>query len=139
MPIGLLGIAQGAVAIGQKLFGGIKKRREAKIAKKAQRLLEQNSSLQNAARKFGFSTGIVEQRSDLEAINSLINPGGGLQAISGAANNLLMMKGNQEAIQPTAANVALEERVTGPGRVNPMLLIGGAFILILLFITKRGR
>lgn len=134
-----LGIAQGAIKVAQKIFGGFKKRKEKKIARKAQQLLESQTQLTNASKRFGVP-GIVADNVDFSQIQSLINPGGGLQAISGAANNLLMLKGNQEAIQPTAANVALEERTLGgPGRVNPMLLIGGAFILILLFITKRGR
>ncbi len=134
----LLGIAGGALKIGQKLFGGIKKRREAKIAKKAQNLLEQQTKFNSLSAKFGFTPGVVQDDA-FEQIQSLINPGAGTQSISSAANALLNLKGGGEAIQPTAANVALEERVqmSGPGNVNPMLLIGGALVLILLFISKR--
>jgi len=135
----LLGIAGGAVKIGQKIFGGIKKRRENKIAKKAQNLLEQQTKFNTLSSKFGFTPGIVGDNEAFAQIQSFINPGAGTQSISSAANALLNSKGSFEAIQPTAANVALEERTqaNGLGNVNPMLLIGGAFILILLFISKR--
>lgn len=40
MAIGLLGIASGAVKVGQKIFQGIKNRKEKKIEKKAAALVE---------------------------------------------------------------------------------------------------
>lgn len=138
MPIGLLGIATGAVNIGKKIFGGIKRRQEKRIAKKAQNLLESQTRLSDAARKFGFTPTIVDDEEfDLSQVNSLINPQRGSLSLSSAANSLFAIKG--ENIAPSAANVALEERakMPGPGNVNPMILIGGALVLILLFISKR--
>lgn len=139
MPIGALGIASGAIKLGQKIFGGFKKRQEKRIARKAQTLIESQTRLSDAARKFGFTPTIVDdERFDISQVNSLINPSRGSLSLSSAANALFAVKGgDQDAIRPTAANVALEERVQGPGNVNPMLLIGGALVLILLFISKR--
>lgn len=141
MPIGLLGIATGAVNIGKKIFGGIKRRQEKRIAKKAQNLLESQTRLSDAARKFGFTPTIVDdEQFDLSQVNSLINPQRGSLALSSAANALFAVKGGDaENVRPSAANVALEERakMPGPGNVNPMILIGGALVLILLFISKR--
>jgi len=137
----LLGIAGGAVKIGQKIFGGIKNRREKKIAKKAQALLEQQTRLtkfNTISQKFGFTPGIVGDTDNSDELGFLINPGAGTQSLSSAANALFNRKGDPEALKPTSASVALDERENpGPGKVNPMLLIGGAFVLILLFISKR--
>jgi hypothetical protein len=138
MPIGLLGIATGAVKIGQKIFGGIKKRQEAKIEKKAAALVDRQNKLASASALFG-TPGIVQSSNQdlLSSLKSLIKPDAGLQSISSAGNSLAALKGDNENIQPTAANVALKERVKDSrGGVNPMVLIGAALALLLL-IKKR--
>jgi len=148
MGLGILAIAKGAFNIGQKIFGGIKKRQERKIEKRANQLVERERKLAEADAFFGGSTlpirtpGIVQEANTEKVglfgrIQSLINPEAGTQAISSAANNLLLAKGGNLE-NPVASNAAIAERENnGPGKVNPMLLIGGAFILILLFISKK--
>jgi hypothetical protein len=135
----LIGIAAGAVKVGQKIFQGIKKRKEKKIEKLATKIADQRSTIAkvNSIATPGIFASQGDNTDALASLKSLINPSAGLQSISSAANNLQDLKGGAEEIQPTAANVALQERASGAGPVNPMLLIGGAFILILLFISKK--
>lgn len=135
MGLGILAIAQGAIKIGQKIFQGVKARKEAKIEKAANRLEIQRSSLADVS-KF-FTPGIVQSNPNLLGqLGSLINPSAGLQAISGAGNALAMAKGD---VQPQNANMAAGEQVGGNagGGMNPILLIGAGIVLLLLLMKKR--
>jgi len=140
MAIGLLGIASGALKIGQKIFAGVKKRREAKIEKKAQNLVDAQDKLAAQVAKFG-GFGLVDVASSdkldvMKSIKSFINPDQGTMAVSGAANALNTIKGGGESIMPTAANVALQERTSKGGFnfdfKNPIVLVGIALLGFLL-------
>ena len=131
-----LAIATGAVKIGQKIFQGIKNRKEKKVEKKAAALVEaQNKQAQ------------VEG-----TIGKLFSSMGGndTQVISGSGNFLAGIKSAfspNEAIanfQPVSGAVAVNQqnkeaaRVSGGmGGMNPMYLLIGAGVLLLLIFKKR--
>lgn len=131
-----LAIATGAIKIGQKIFQGIKNRKEKKVEKKAAALVEaQNKQAQ------------VEG-----TIGKLFSSMGGndTQVISGSGNFLAGIKSAfspNEAIanfQPVSGAVAVNQqnkeaaRVSGGmGGMNPMYLLIGAGVLLLLIFKKR--
>jgi hypothetical protein len=119
----LLGIASGAIKIGQKIFQGIKNRKEKKVEKKAAALVEaQNKQAQ------------VEGK-----IGKLFTSMGGedTRVISGSGNFLAGIKSAFSPSEPTASfqpvsgAIAVNQqnkeaaRVSGGG-MNPMYLLLGA-------------
>jgi hypothetical protein len=131
-----LAIATGALKIGQKIFQGIKNRKEKKVEKKAAALVEaQNKQAQVNGQ-----------------IGALLSSMGGndSQVISGSGNFLAGIKSAfspNEAIanfQPVSGAVAVNQqnkeaaRVSGGmGGMNPMYLLIGAGVLLLLIFKKR--
>ena len=131
-----LAIATGAIKIGQKIFEGIKNRKEKKVEKKAAALVEaQNKQAQ------------VEG-----TIGKLFSSMGGndTQVISGSGNFLAGIKSAFSPSQPTAnfqpvsGAIAVNQqnkeaaRVSGGmGGMNPMYLLLGAGVLLLLIFKKR--
>jgi len=160
MAIGLVSIATGAAKIAGKIFQGVKVRREEKIEKKAAQLVDQRTKLASLNNLFnpdnepwlGNSPGIVSGSNPVQSVvrrilnpqpakpqpsAPLINPEAGSLAISGAANNLMDAKAGM--IMPVSGSQQQNQGFNDPNKINPMLLIGGAFIVLLLFISKRGR
>lgn len=133
----LLGIAKGAIKIGQKIFQGIKNRKEKKVEKKAAALVEAQQKQAQVQGKIG------------EVFSSL--GGADTQVISGAGNFLAGIKSAfspNETIanfQPVSGAVAVNQqnekaaRVSGGmmGGMNPMYLLIGAGVLLLLIFKKR--
>jgi hypothetical protein len=132
----LLGIASGAIKIGQKIFQGIKNRKEKKVEKKAQALVDAQNKQAQVEGKIGklFST----------------MGGQDTQVISGSGNFLAGIKSAfspNETIanfQPVSGAVAVNQqnekaaRVSGGmGGMNPMYLLIGAGVLLLLIFKKR--
>lgn len=140
MPVGVLGIATGAARVAGKLFQGVKRRREERVEKAAERLVE----AQNRAAKVNtlFTASPVLADPDLKIdrpglisrFKDLIDPGAGLQAISGAANNLQNVK---QVVSPISGAQAIAQQSEDRNKVNPMLLIGGAVLVAILFLMKR--
>lgn len=130
--MGLLGIASGAVKVGQKIFQGIKNRKEKKIEKKAAALVEAQEKKAAVEGKFG-------------ALFSTMGAAEGTQAISGSGNFLAGIKSafttNKaiENFQPqTGAQAIVKQNeqaaAAAGGGMNPMyLLIAGAVLLLLVF------
>lgn len=136
----LLGIASGAFKIGQKLFGNIKARKEAKIEKKAEALADAKIKLATAENFFSqFTPGIVQEKDSglLQQVKGLISQAGS-QQISSAGNNLNEMKNTTgfSELSPKPSMVALQERTVTDARLggmNPLFLLAGvaAFFLLL--------
>lgn len=132
MAIGLLGIASGAVKVGQKIFQGIKNRKEKKIEKRAAALVEAQEKKAAVEGKFG-------------ALFSTMGAAEGTQAISGSGNFLAGIKSaftpskeiaNFQPVSGAQAVVKQNEQAAAAagGGMNPMyLLIGGALLLLLVF------
>jgi hypothetical protein len=148
-----LGIASGAIKIGQKIFGKIKEKREAKVEKKAAALV----AAQNKA-----------AASD-DKIASILGTLGGSQAVSSSGNALAGLKALITGAAPVAAvnpqpattpnfypemgslagngvraskasyqEVRDQREGGGSGGNNKMLLIiGGAALVLLLIFKKR--
>jgi len=133
MAIGLLGIASGAVKVGQKIFQGIKNRKEKKVEKRAAALVAAQEKKSQVDGKIGalFST----------------MGGEGTQAISGSGNFLAGIKGafttNKEIanFQPQTGAQAIKtqniEAASSGGGMNPMYLIAAGAVLLLLVFKKR--
>jgi len=122
MGLGLLGIAKGAFTVGQKIFAGVKKRREARIEKKAIKLNESRNRLEEAGTFFG---------------GGLINPSAGLGSISGAGNALAFLKGDNVEPQSGAQAVANQNSPGGMGGMNPLILIGVGLAVLFLIMKRR--
>lgn len=144
MAIGLLGIATGAAKVAGKIFQGVQKRRDAKVEKKVQQLVDAREK--KAAIDSLFTTspvladpnlGKVKKPSFISSLGSLIDPGAGTQAISGAANTLQDIKGGAMNITPISGAQAVADNRNDVNRVNPILLIGGAVLMVILFLMKR--
>lgn len=132
MAVGLLGIASGAVKIGQKIFQGIKNRKEKKIEKRAAALVEAQEKKAAVEGKFG-------------ALFSTMGAAQGTQAISGSGNFLAGIKSaftpkseiaNFQPVSGAQAVVKQNEQAAAAagGGMNPMyLLIAGAVLLLLVF------
>ena len=129
MAIPLLGIASGAVKIGQKIFGGIKKRKEKKAAKKAAAATKAAATAQSVQDQFSALFG-----------------GGGAttaQTAIGASSQELIGKIFGGAEKVTIASNADEIRADRaglgglPGGGGILVLIGGAIALMLLMRGKR--
>jgi hypothetical protein len=131
---GLLGIAAGAIKIGQKIFSGIKARKEKKVEKKAAALVEAQNKQAQAEGKIG----------------ALLSSMGGndSQVISGSGNFLAGIKSAfspNETIanfQPVSGAIAVNQqnkeaaRVSGGmGDMKPILLFGG-FVLVIWILKK---
>lgn len=139
MGLGILGIVSGAGKVIGKLFSNIKAKKEAKIEKKAQAIVDQKTKLDSFSARFGFTPGIVQQSNDektnlLAQIGSLINPTAGSMAVSGAGNVIGALKGDEVV---TASNVALKQRNNGSDPNKMMLIIGGALLLLLVILKKK--
>lgn len=133
MALGLLGIAKGAFTVGQKIFAGVKKRKEAKIEKRANSLADAKIKLEKASAF--FTPGIVQSGGGGGGFfQSLINPEAGLQSISSAANNLAAMKSD---IQPVSGAAQQSGESGGDGKINPMFLLLGGVVILFLFLKKR--
>jgi len=135
MAIGLLGIASGAVKVGQKIFQGIKNRKEKKIEKRAAALVEAQEKKAAVEGKFG-------------ALFSTMGANEGTQAISGSGNFLAGIKGafttNKaiENFQPQTGAQAVAQQnnaaaAASGGGMNPMYLIAAGAILLLFVFKKR--
>lgn len=129
----LLGIASGALKIGQKIFQGIKNRKEKKVEKKAQALVDAQNKQATVNEKIG-------------AVFASMGGGQGTQAISASGNLLAGIKAafspNKDiaAFQPVSgANAVAKQNAdaAGGGGMNPMFLLLGAGLLILLIFKKR--
>jgi hypothetical protein len=96
----VLGIAAGAIKVGQKIFEGFKNRKEKKIEKKATALLEAQTKKDAAVNKFGnlFGGGA-----------GISSPGEGTQSISASGNFLAGVKG---AFKPNP-NIAAFTPISG--------------------------
>lgn len=135
MAVGLLGIASGAAKIGQKIFQGVKNRKEKKIEKRAAALVEAQEKKAIVENKYG-------------AIFSSMG-GEGTQAISGSGNFLAGIKGafspnpNIAAFTPISGAMAVQKQnedlaqSQGSPKMNPLILIGAGLVLVLLFFKKR--
>lgn len=128
----LLGIASGALKIGQKIFQGIKNRKEKKVEKRAQALIDAQEKQAQVQGKIG-------------AVLSTMG-GNDSQVISGAGNFLAGIKSaftpNQAIanFQPVSGAQAVNQQnraLNSPGGMNPMYLLIGAGLLILLIFKKR--
>jgi len=137
--MGVLAIAQGAAKIAGKLFQGVKKARDKKVQKAAQRLVNAQEK-QSSIGQF-FNPGIV-QTADLgkvarpgliSSLGSLIS-GEGSQQISSAANNLNAVKGGP--VEPRTGSEAATSGGTGMG-IDPKIILYGLGALLLFFIIKR--
>jgi hypothetical protein len=129
----LLGIAAGALKIGQKISQGIKNRKEKKVEKKAQALIDAQNKQAQVEGKIG-------------AVLSTMG-GNDSQVISGAGNFLAGIKSaftpneNIAAFQPISGAQAVQKQnqdaAGGMGGMNPMYLLIGAGVLLLLIFKKR--
>lgn len=135
MAIGLLGIASGAVKVGQKIFQGIKNRKEKKIEKKAAALVEAQEKKAAVDGKIG-------------ALFASMGGSEGTQIQSGSGNFLAGIKSAFSPnptianFQPVSGAMAVnnqnkEAAAAAGGGMNPMILIGAALVLILLIFKKR--
>lgn len=135
MPVGLLGIASGAVKVGQKIFQGIKNRKEKKIEKKAAALVQAQEKKAAVDNKIG-------------ALFASMGGSEGTQVVSGSGNFLAGIKSAfspNPAIanfQPVSGAVAVNNQnkeaaaAQSGGKMNPIILIV-AGLAVLLFIFKK--
>lgn len=147
MAIGLLGIATGAAKVAGKIFKGVQKRREAKVEKRVQALFDAQEKKAQIDSLFRTPPIVATDKVDsikkpsfISSLGSLIDPGAGTQAISGAANTLQDVKGGVMNLTPISGAQAIAESSRSNNdvnRVNPMLLIGGAVLVAILFLMKR--
>ena len=128
-----LAIATGAIKIGQKIFQGIKNRKEKKVEKKAAALVEaQNKQAQvegTIGKLFssmgGNDTQVISGSGNfLAGIKSAFSPTANFQPVSGA---VAVNQQNKEAARVSG----------GMGGMNPMYLLLGAGVLLLLIFKKR--
>jgi len=128
-----LAIASGAIKVGQKIFQGIKNRKEKKVEKRAAALVEAQQKEAQVNAKIG----------------TLLSSMGGndTQVISGSGNFLAGIKGafttNKEIanFQPQTGAQAIKtqniEAASSGGGMNPMYLIAAGAVLLLLVFKKR--
>lgn len=136
MAIGVLGIASGAIKVGQKIFEGVRNRKEKKIEKRA-------AALVDAQQKKAVVDGKIG------ALFTTMGGAEGAQGISGSGNFLAGIKGAfspNPAIanfQPVSGAMAVNQQnekaaaAVSPGGMNPLILIGAGLVLVLLIFKKR--
>jgi hypothetical protein len=122
-----LAIAQGAAAIGQKLFQGIKARRTARKEKRATR---------QAARDIKLAT--AEQNIFGSMQTPGIIPDSGISQAAAGFQNMFGGGGFVDQVQNREA-IRLSNQDPEPGQNRMILIIGGAFLLFVLFGKKLLR
>lgn len=124
----LIGIASGAIKIGQKIFQGVKARKEKKAEKKAAQAAKAAQKADDVSTK-------------IAALQGLISPDAGSQSISGAGNLLAMLKGESgQAVNPASPSTAVAKQnaaLEQQGGGNMMYVIIGVVALVVLFLFKR--
>lgn len=124
----LLGIASGALKIGQKIFAGIKNRKEKKAEKKAAQAAQAKARAESVAFK-------------IDSLQGLISPDAGSQSISGAGNLLANIKaqlgGSVNPANPSQAVQAQNAALASGGGFNPMYVMIGFGALLILFLLKK--
>lgn len=134
MPVGLLGIASGAVKVGAKIFQGIKNRKEKKVEKRAAALVEAQNKKAQVEGKIGaiFST--------MGGADTKVQSGSGnfLAGIKSAFSPNPAIANFQPVSGAVAVNQQNKEAAAAAGGgMNPMILIGAGLVLLLLIFKKR--
>jgi hypothetical protein len=143
MAIGVLGIAQGAAKVAGKLFGAVKKARDKKVAKAAQRLVDAQGRANQVNTLFstpgivqqGEPIGSVKRPNFISSLGSLIDKSG-TQTVTSAANNLSDMKAG--AVIPVAgSDFYTEQNQTQNKGFDPKWIMIGVGALLLFPILKK--
>jgi hypothetical protein len=116
-----LAIAQGAAAIGQKLFQGIKARRTARKEKRAIRQITRDAKLAAAESNIFGTPGII--------------PDSGISQAAAGFQNLFGNGGFVDQVQNREA-IRLTNQDPEPGQNRMVLIIGGILLLVVLFGKK---
>jgi hypothetical protein len=119
-----LAIAQGAVQIGQKIFGGIKRRRTERKEKRAIRQITRDAKLAAAESNIFGTPGII--------------PDSGISQAAAGFQNMLGTGGFVDQVV-NREQIRLAQQDPEPQQNRMVLIIGGLFLLVVLFGKKLFR